>query len=85
MILERQIKKKLQYYKQLRDKLEVIQTKVALNSLRNQFLQDQKRMNYQNEYERIRGELSRSNLHGLTTQKLRERKDVLERLGAKAF
>ena len=60
------------YYKGLKDKLEIHQTKVGLISLRNKWLRDQKIANYQNEYDRIRGELSRSNLQGKTVEKLKE-------------
>ena len=84
MNLEKAVKNRLNYYKFLKTKLEASQTKSALISLRNQFMQDQKRMNYQNEYDRLRGELSRSNLQGVTVEKLKDRQNVLEKLGAEA-
>ena len=68
MNLEKATKNRMQYYRDLKDKLE-IQTKVGLISLRNKWLRDQKIANYQNEYDRIRGELSRSNLQGKTVEK----------------
>ena len=85
MNLEKAVKNRLNHYKILQAKLEAIQTKSALISLRKQFLQDQKRMNYQNEYDRLRGELSRSNLQGVTVEKLKDRQKVLRSLGATAF
>ena len=84
MHLEKATKNRMQYYKGLKDKLE-IQTKVGLVSLRNKWLRDQKIANYQNEYDRIRGELSRSNLQGKTIEKLKDRKAMLEKIGAMAF
>ena len=84
MNLEKAVKNRLNHYKILKTKLEAVQTKSALISLRNQFIQDQKRMNYQTEYDRVRGELSRSNLQGVTVEKLKDRQNVLEKLGAKA-
>ena len=84
MNLEKATKNRMQYYRDLKDKLE-IQTKVGLISLRNKWLRDQKIANYQNEYDRIRGELSRSNLQGKTVEKLKDRKAMLEKLGAMAF
>jgi hypothetical protein len=84
MKLEKAIKNRMQYYKDLKDKLE-IQTKVSSLALRNQWLRDQKIANYQNEYDRIRGELSKSNLQGKTVEMLKKRKEMLEKLGAKAF
>ena len=85
MNLEKATKNRMQYYKDLKDKLEIHQTKVGLISLRNKWLRDQKIANYQNEYDRIRGELSRSNLQGKTVDKLKDRKAMLEKLGAMAF
>ena len=85
MNLEKATKNRMQYYRDLKDKLEIHQTKVGLISLRNKWLRDQKIANYQNEYDRIRGELSRSNLQGKTVEKLKDRKDMLEKLGAMAF
>ena len=85
MKLEKAIQNRMKYYKDLKDKLEIHQTKVGLNSLRNQWLRDQKIANYQNEYDRIRGELSKSNLQGKTVEMLKKIKDMLEKLGAKAF
>ena len=84
MKLEKAIQNRMKYYKDLKDKLE-IQTKVSSLALRNQWLRDQKIANYQNEYDRIRGELSKSNLQGKTVEMLKKRKDMLEKLGAKAF
>ena len=51
MNLEKAVKNRLNHYKILKTKLEAVQTKSALISLRNQFIQDQKRMNYQTEYD----------------------------------
>ena len=85
MNLEKAVKNRLNHYKILKTKLEAVQTKSALISLRNQFIQDQKRMNYQTEYDRVRGELSRSNLQGVTVEKLKNRQNVLEKLGAEAM
>ena len=72
MKLEKAIQNRMKYYKDLKDKLEIHQTKVGLNSLRNQWLRDQKIANYQNEYDRIRGELSKSNLQGKTVEMLKK-------------
>ena len=85
MKLEKAIQNRMKYYKDLKDKLEIHQTKVSSLALRNQWLRDQKIANYQNEYDRIRGELSKSNLQGKTVEMLKKRKDMLEKLGSKAF
>ena len=85
MKLEKAIQNIMKYYKDLKDKLEIHQTKVSSLALRNQWLRDQKIANYLNEYDRIRGELSKSNLQGKTVEMLKIRKQMLEKLGAKAF
>jgi len=85
MNLEKAIKNRMQYYKDLKNKLEIHQIKVSSLALRNQWLRNQKIANYQNEYDRIRGELSKSNQQGKTVEMLKKRKEVLEKLGAKAF
>ena len=74
MKLEKAIQNRMKYYTDLKDKLEIHQTNVGLNSLRNQWLRDQKIANYQNEYDRIRGELSKSNLQGKTVEMLKKEK-----------
>ena len=42
-------------------------------------------MNYQNEYDRIRGEIEHNTVRGLSTTTLKNRKKVLEGLGAEAI
>ncbi len=64
--------------------LEAHQTKDALTSSRVKTIQDQSRLDYQNEYDRIR-RLVDTNLAGLgkhTVERLRERQAELGKLGA---
>ena len=83
--IEKAFRNRMDYFKVLKNKLQVNTTKVGLISLRNKFLANQKLSNYQNEYDRIRGELSRNNLQGKTVEKLNAGKETLEKLGAQAF
>ena len=73
------------YRKQVKDRLEAANTKIASAEFRKKLLQDQKRMNYSSEYDRIRGILQHSSLPGRTLETLKKRKDELKALGAKAF
>ena len=73
------------YWKQVKDRLEAANTKVASATFRRKLLEDQKRMNYSSEYDRIRGILQHSSLPGRTLETLKKRKDELKSLGAKAF
>ena len=52
--------------------------------MRKQILDAQKRADYQREFENIRGILSHSSLPFETVKRLRERKEKLKELGAKA-
>ena len=83
--IEKAFINRMDYYKVLKNKLQVKTSKVGLISLRNIFVANQKLSNYQNEYDRIRGELSRNKLQGKTVERLNARKETLEKLGAQAF
>ena len=79
--------KHLQHYARMKKLLEAHQTKAALTEFRKNALQTQNRLNYQNEYDRIRGLTSR-NLTGLdhkTVEGLRDRQTKLEKLGAQVI
>ena len=72
------------FYKNLQKVLDARKTKAASIHMRKQILESQKKLNYQLEYDRIRGVLSQSILKGVTVESLDRRKQELERLGAKA-
>ena len=59
--------------KRQRDILKARETKASLISLRKQWLDKQKRDNYQSEYDRIRGLLESSVLKGTSTKHLEDR------------
>ena len=78
--------KHLQHYKNMRNLLKARQTQVDLMSLRRKTIQDSNVINYQREYDRIRGLLSKQNV-GLgqnTIERMRQREGELAMLGAKA-
>ena len=81
-VINKHITNRLHYYKTLKDKLDAHATKASNNNLRREWLKNQKKMNYTNEYNRIRSELEQSKLKGLSTQSLQNRKDELKKLGA---
>ena len=79
--------KHLAHYGRMKKLLEAHQTKAALTAFRRKTMDDQNRLNYQQEYDRIRGLLSH-NLTGLgqrSIERMRERRDELENLGAQAI
>ena len=74
------IANRLHHYKQLRLKLEAHNTKAESIQLRKKWLEAQKRANYQQEYDRIRGLLSQSILPP-GTKRLEDREAELKNLG----
>ena len=75
---------RLQHYKHLKKLLEAHETRSASIALRKKWYERQRQSSYMNEYNRIRGELSRSVLKGVSRAHLEKRKNTLEALGAVA-
>ena len=85
MDLQHMIASKLHYYKQLQKQIDAHQTKEASIVLRKKFLERQKLNNYINEYDRIRGMIAQNDRKGVSVEHLKNRKNKLEELGAKAI
>ena len=75
----------LHYAKNLKDTMEAHNTKTALITFRKQLLDNQKKLNYQSEFEKVRGILAQSNQSVQTVQRLQQRQAHLKELGAKAL
>ena len=82
--MQRHITNKLHYFKNLQKQLDAHATKVASIRLRKEWLEKQKKINYQNEYDRIRGMISENVVKGKSIASLDARKKRLEELGALA-
>ena len=76
---------RLHHYKQLKKRLEAHETRTASIALRKKWYDKQKHNNYMNEYNRIRGELSRTVLKATSKAHLEKRKQTLEALCAIAI
>ena len=74
----------LGYYQKMKDLLKAKQTQVDLISHRRKSIQDSNILNYQNEYNRLRGVLENSNpgLHARSLPMVQNRQLDLMRLGA---
>ena len=83
--IDKHITNRLHYYKTLKDKLDAQATKASSIALRKQWLDKQKKLNYQSEYDRIRGEIEHNNVKGLSVESLKKRRDDLAKLGAKVI
>ena len=73
------------YWKQVKDKLEAANTKQASVAFRKRLLDDQKRMNYSSEYERINGILNPSSLPSRTIEGLQKTKKRFKSIGCKSI
>ena len=82
---EKHIDNAIRHFKRKKDELEAHQTKAALITLRKSFIENQKRHNYNNEYERLIGILSNKAItHSGNTEQLENRVKQLEQMGARA-
>ena len=90
--LQRQVNNRPHYWKRLQSHMDMQATRAQHLLLRKKFLDKQKAMNYQNEYDRIRGILGQNvvrdsirmpRLIGAQRYELLKRQDELKDLGAK--
>ena len=82
---EKHIDNAVKHFKRKKDELEAHQTKASLIMLRKSFIENQKRHNYNNEYERLIGVLTNKAItHSANKTQLESRMKVLETLGSKA-
>ena len=82
---EKHIDNAIRHFKRKKDELEAHQTKAALITLRKSFIENQKRHNYNDEYERLIGILSNKAItHAGNTEQLENRIKQLEQMGARA-
>ena len=82
---EKHIDNAIKHFKRKKDELEAHQTKAALITLRKSFIENQKRHNYNNEYERLIGILTNKAItHSGNRGQLESRVKQLETLGARA-
>ena len=80
--MQRHITNKLHYFKNLQKQLDAHATKVASIRLRKEWLEKQKKINYQNEYDRVLGMIPQNTVKGKSIASLEKRKTDLEKLGA---
>ena len=80
--LEQAVRRNLQYWKRVRDQQKAHDAKVRSITFRNEILNTQKRLNYQNEKERLESELRRSILPQQTIETINNRLKDLERFKA---
>ena len=83
--LSKHVKEKLNFFRNLQRQLDAHATKASSIQLRKDWMEKQKKNNYQSEYDRIRGEIEHNTVRGLSTTTLKNRQKVLDSLGAQAI
>ena len=76
--IDKHITNRLHYYKTLKDKLDAQATKASNNSLRRQWLLKQKKVNYQSEYDRIRGQMEHNVVKEASIDNLKRRRNEIK-------
>ena len=79
------MKMQLRQIERLNKEIEVRHSRRENLDIRNKWLQAKKIKHYQSEYDRIRSHMANSTLPFTTQHAVRNRKNVLEKLGARAF
>ena len=83
--IDKHISNRLHYFKNLQKQLDAHSTKASSIALRKQWLDNQKKINYQSEYDRIRSQIEHNTVKGVSTESLKERRKHLAKLGAKVI
>ena len=72
--VDKHIASKIKYFENLKKQLDFHSTKASSIALRTEWLKKQKQMNYNNEYDRIRGIMEQNNVKEATVENLRRRR-----------
>ena len=83
--LEDSVRNRFDYWKRVKNTMEMHETKQKSILFRKQILDDRVRANYQNEYERLRGVIAHTVVPEQTRQRLINRIGQLQNLGAQAL
>jgi len=83
--LEDSIRNRLGYWRRVKNMMEMHEIKEKSILFRKKVMDDRNKMNYQNEYDRLRGNLAHNVVPIQTQETMRKRIDELARLGATAL
>ena len=78
--VDKHIASKIKYFENLKKQLDFQSTKASSIALRTKWLQKQKQMNYNNEYDRIRGIMEQNNVKEATVENLKRRRKEIENI-----
>ena len=78
--VDKHIASKIKYFENLKKQLDFHSTKEGSTEIRRKWLQKQKQMNYNNEYDRIRGIMEQNNVKEATVENLKRRRKEIENM-----
>ena len=83
--IDKHITNRLHYFKNLQKQLDAQATKASNNSLRRQWLLKQKKVNYQSEYDRIRGQMEHNVVKEASIDNLKRRRNEIKNFNIAAI
>ena len=83
--MTRHVTNRLHYFTNLQKQIDAHSTKAESIALRKAWLDKQKKINYTNEYDRIRSQIAQNVVKGLSTNLLEQRQQTLKNLGAQSL
>ena len=86
--MTRHVTNRLHYFEQLQKQIDAHSTKAESIALRKAWLEKQKKINYTNEYDRIRSHIAQNQMtghHGMNHPQLQQRAQHLINLGAQSL
>ena len=83
--IDKHITNRLHYFKNLQKQLDAHATKASSIALRKQWLQNQKKNNYQSEYDRIRGQMEHNVVKEASIDNLKRRRNEIKNFNIAAI
>jgi hypothetical protein len=83
--MTRHVTNRLHYFTNLQKQIDAHATKAESITLRKTWLDKQKKLNYTNEYDRIRGQIANNVVKGMSTSLLEQRQNTLKDLCAQSL
>ena len=83
--MTRHVTNRLHYFTNLQKQIDAHVTKAESITLRKTWLDKQKKLNYINEYDRIRGQIANNVVRGMSTSLLEQRQNTLKDLCAQSL
>ena len=83
--MTRHVTNRIHYFTNLQNQIDAHHTKASSIALRKTWLDNQKKINYTNEYDRIRSQIASNVVKGMSTSLLEQRQQTLKNLGAQSL